>query len=65
MLVNGLGKPGTLNAIQNISILGMMLSRIEPSDFYRVTFALRDAMETISQHQPGKDGDKEGHDAPG
>lgn len=65
VLVNGLGKPGTLNAIQNISILGMMLSRIEPSDFYRVTFALRDAMETISQHQPGKDGDREGHDAPG
>ncbi len=52
VLVNGLGKPGTLNAIQNISILGMMLSRIEPNDFYRVTFALRDALETISKHHP-------------
>ena len=61
VLVNGLGKPGTLNAIQNLSILGMVLSRIEPSDFYRVSFALRDAMERISQHHPEQDG----HDSPG
>jgi uncharacterized protein YjgD (DUF1641 family) len=61
ILVNGLSKPGTLNAVQNLSILGMVLSRIEPSDFYRVSFALRDAMERISQHHPERDG----HDSPG
>lgn len=61
VLVNGLGKPGSLNAIQNISILGMVLSRIEPSDFYRVTFALRDAIEKISQHHP----EDEKHASPG
>lgn len=54
VLVNGLGKPGSLNTIQNLSILGMVLSRIEPNDFYRVTFALRDALEKISQHHPGE-----------
>lgn len=61
VLVNGLSKPGTLNAIQNLSIVGMALSRIEPSDFYRISFALRDAMEKISQHQPEKDD----HGSPG
>lgn len=61
VIVNGLGKPGTLNAIQNVSALGMALSTIDPSDFYRVTFALRDAMEQISKHRPEDDG----HDSPG
>ena len=58
VLVDGLSKEGTLNAIQNVSILGMALSRIEPSDFYRVSFALRDALEQISQHQPKTEGER-------
>lgn len=52
VMVDGLSKEGSLNAIQNLSILAMALSRIEPSDFYRVTFALRDALEQVSRHRP-------------
>ena len=39
VVVDGLGKASTLNAIQNLAILGMMLSEIPPERFYRVTFA--------------------------
>ncbi|GAA5176121.1 MULTISPECIES: DUF1641 domain-containing protein [Halomonadaceae] len=61
VLVGGLQKEGTLNAIQNASVLGMALSTIEPRDFYRVTFALRDGLQRVSQHSPeDDDGDTPG-----
>lgn len=44
VLVEGLGNQGTLNAIQNVSILGMALSRIPPEDFYKLVFGLKDAL---------------------
>ncbi len=44
VLVDGLGKQGTLNAIQNVSILGMALSRVPPEDFYKLVFGLKDAL---------------------
>lgn len=57
VLVGGLEQPGTLNALQNLSILGMALSRIPPADFYRVAFALRDALAAVAAHRPdGGDG---------
>jgi uncharacterized protein YjgD (DUF1641 family) len=49
VLVDGLNKEGTLNVIQNLSILAMALSRVPPEDFYRVVFALKDAGAAISQ----------------
>ncbi|MDX5435048.1 MAG: DUF1641 domain-containing protein [Halomonas sp.] len=61
VVMDGLGKESTLNAIQNLAILGMMLSEIPPERFYRVTFALREALDRIGQYQPGE----EGGDAPG
>ncbi|MGQ4879471.1 DUF1641 domain-containing protein [Billgrantia sp. LNSP4103-1] len=61
VVVDGLGKESTLNAIQNLAVLGMMLSDIPPERFYRVTFALKEALDRIGQHQPGE----EGVDAPG
>ena len=61
VLVEGLSKPGSLNAIQNLSILLMALSRIPPAEFYKVVFAFRDAFEAVSQH---KAEEKHG-DAPG
>jgi uncharacterized protein YjgD (DUF1641 family) len=48
VLVQGLQKEGTLNAIKNISIVLMALSRIPPDDFYRVVFALKDAFSRLS-----------------
>lgn len=58
VLLDGLGKQGTLNAIQNVSILGMALSRIPPEDFYKLVFGLKDAMAALTQapqHPPDKD----------
>lgn len=56
VLVNGLSKEGSLNAIQNLSALTMALSTIPPNQFYKVVFALRDAFGEISEHhQQGED----------
>ncbi|MCQ4310856.1 DUF1641 domain-containing protein [Pseudomonas stutzeri] len=52
VLVDGLSKDGSLNAIQNLSILGMALSRIEPAQFYKVVFAFRSAFGAVSGYKP-------------
>jgi|SRR5690606_571382 len=62
VVVDGLGKQGTLNAIQNLSILGMALSRIPPEDFYKVVFGLKDAVTEFSTKAGSEGQDKE---APG
>ncbi|MCW1246429.1 DUF1641 domain-containing protein [Pseudomonas sp. SAICEU22] len=49
VLVDGLNKDGTLNVIQNLSILAMALSRVPPDEFYRLVFALKDASAAVSQ----------------
>ncbi|TWI49244.1 uncharacterized protein YjgD (DUF1641 family) [Pseudomonas duriflava] len=61
VLVDGLNKEGTLNAIQNISILGMALSRIPPEQFYKVAFALKDAFTHVSTYKL----EEKGTEAPG
>lgn len=61
VVVDGLGKESTLNGIQNLAILGMMLSEIPPERFYRVTFAIKEALDRVGQHRPVQ----EGGDAPG
>lgn len=61
VVVDGLGKTSTLNGIQNLAILGMMLSEIPPERFYRAVFALKEALDRIGRHQTGE----EGGDAPG
>lgn len=52
VLVDGLSKDGSLNAIQNLSILGMALSRIEPAQFYKVVFASQSAFGAVSGYKP-------------
>src|SRR5690554_1471984 len=49
VLVDGLGKEGTLNAIQNLSIIGMALSRIPPDEFYKMVFSMKDAMTEFNK----------------
>ncbi|WP_434702501.1 DUF1641 domain-containing protein [Pseudomonas sp. Z1-12] len=56
VLVDGLNKEGTLNVIQNLSILAMALSRVPPDELYRLVFALKDAGAAVSQWTaPGND----------
>ncbi|SKA12948.1 DUF1641 domain-containing protein [Consotaella salsifontis] len=52
VLVDGLAKPGSLNAAQNLSILLMALSRIEPAQFYRVVFAIKDGLNGVGSYAP-------------
>ncbi|PMR73912.1 DUF1641 domain-containing protein [Billgrantia endophytica] len=58
VLVDGIGKEGTLNAIQNLSALAMMLSAIPPERFYKVMFAFKEGIDQVSLHQPGKEGEE-------
>lgn len=57
VLIGGLSKKGTLDAIQNLSILLMVLSRIEPDQFYRMAFAVKDAVAAVGAHRPAENGD--------
>lgn len=50
IIVGGLEKPGTLNAIQNLSVLLMALSCIPPAEFYRLVFALADGAARLAAH---------------
>ena len=49
VLIDGIGKEGTLNAIQNLSILGMALSRIPPDEFYKMVFGMKDALTEFNK----------------
>ena len=61
VLVEGLGKQATLNAIQNVSILAMALSQIPPEQFYKIVFGMKDAVQALNTQAAKRD---EG-DAPG
>lgn len=61
VIVDGLHKEGSRKAVQNLSILLMVLSRIEPAHFYKMVFALRDSLEYIARYDP----DHEKAEAPG
>ncbi|HEU4625391.1 MAG TPA: hypothetical protein VG994_20785 [Steroidobacteraceae bacterium] len=48
VIVEGLQSEGAQNAIKNASILLMALSRMPPEQFYRVIFAMRDGVATLT-----------------
>jgi uncharacterized protein YjgD (DUF1641 family) len=48
ILVSGLEKPGTLNVIQNLSVLLMALSCIPPAELYRLVFAAADGTARLA-----------------
>lgn len=50
VIVAGMSKEGSMRAIQNLSILLMALSRIEPAQFYKLVFALKDACGAAESH---------------
>ncbi|KTT65674.1 hypothetical protein NS383_09300 [Pseudomonas oryzihabitans] len=49
VLVDGLNKPGSLNVVQNLSVLAMALSTIPPGQFYSLAFSLRDALKAVTE----------------
>ncbi len=55
IIVDGLSKAGSRKTVQNLSILLMVLSRIEPGDFYKMLFALRDSLEYLARPEPAAD----------
>jgi uncharacterized protein YjgD (DUF1641 family) len=66
ILVEGLERPGTLNALQNLSILLMALSRIPPNEFYRIVFAAKSAIDSLVGAAEGSQlPEAESHTAPG
>ena len=48
ILIEGLKHPAALNALQNLSILFMALSRLPPEQFYRVVFAAKSALDSLA-----------------
>lgn len=52
ILANGLGKPGTGRAIQNIAVFAMLLSRIDPTQLYKLLSALHGSLESVASSAP-------------
>tara|TARA_R110000824_G_scaffold222202_1_gene409637 strand:+ start:58363 stop:58920 length:558 start_codon:yes stop_codon:yes gene_type:complete len=51
LLVNGLSNEGSLNTIQNLSIILMALSTLPPDRFYQVMMAVRDGVDQIGSYR--------------
>lgn len=48
VIVRGLSREGSLNVIQNLSVLAMALSTFPPGQFYKLVFGIRDMLAVIS-----------------
>lgn len=59
ILVNGLSKEGSLNAVQNISVMAMVLATIPPDRFYHVMFAIKEGINHVSSYHRDGDNDSE------
>jgi uncharacterized protein YjgD (DUF1641 family) len=55
VIVEGLNKEGSRNGVQNLMVLLMLLSRIEPKQFYKMLTALTDGLEHIARSEPRDD----------
>ena len=49
VLVKGLQREGTLNVIQNVSVIVLALSSLPPDRVYKLAFSLRDMADALSQ----------------
>jgi uncharacterized protein YjgD (DUF1641 family) len=67
ILVDGLKNPAALNALQNLSILFMAISRLSPEHFYRIVFAAKSALDSLvrTPPQPSQDARNGSSAAPG
>lgn len=50
VLVEGLNKPGSQNAMQNLSVLLMALSDIPPGEFHKTVHAMKSAFNAVNLH---------------
>ncbi|MFD1802761.1 DUF1641 domain-containing protein [Mixta tenebrionis] len=50
VLVDGLNKPGSQNALQNLSALLMALADIPPGEFYKTISAVKAALNAVNHH---------------
>jgi uncharacterized protein YjgD (DUF1641 family) len=57
VLVGGLNTEGAQNALQNLGVLAMWLSRIEPARLYKVLFAVKDGLDGLGDYRPGPEED--------
>lgn len=55
VLVKGLQREGTLNAIQNISVILQALSSIPPERVYKLAFGLRDMAVALSDREQSEE----------
>lgn len=55
VLVKGLQREGTLNAIQNISVMLLALSSLPPERVYKLAFGLRDMAAALSERHEGEE----------
>lgn len=62
VIVSGLSRKGSLNTIQNISVLLLALSTIPPERMYKLAFGLRDFMAKLSREEQEESA---GNSAPG
>lgn len=62
VIVSGLSRKGSLNTIQNISVLLLALSTIPPERMYKLAFGLRDFMAELSREEQEESA---GNSAPG
>lgn len=62
VIVSGLSRKGSLNTIQNLSVLLLALSTIPPERMYKLAFGLRDFMAELSREEQEE---SVGNSAPG
>lgn len=62
VIVSGLSRKGSLNTIQNLSVLLLALSTIPPERMYKLAFGLRDFMAELSREEQEESA---GNSAPG
>jgi uncharacterized protein YjgD (DUF1641 family) len=56
VLVAGLNTEGARNAMQNLGVLAMWLSRMDPERLYKVLFAIKDGVDRLSEYRPTVEG---------
>jgi uncharacterized protein YjgD (DUF1641 family) len=57
VIVDGLNSEASRKGVQNLAMVVMMLSRIEPERLAKVLFAVRDGFEQMADHRPQSEQD--------
>ena len=65
ILVDGLSKQGSLNVLQNLSILVMTLSALPPERFYQMMFAIKEGADQIGRYHSDEERTDGEDEAPG